>query len=186
MDDLIKNLKIGDVEVRKEAAEEIGKSKDVKGIEPLIDAFNDENPKVRFQSAKSLGMIGKPAIEPLINALRSDESENIKKYATLALKDIGDASVVDTLILVLEDKSFAVRKFAAKALGEMGDLKAVDPLIETLDDEDWGVKMAVLKALGDLGDEKAIDPIKKARRAAKGDKDLKKVANKALKKINKK
>jgi HEAT repeat protein len=67
----------------------------------------------------------------------------------------------------------------------MGDAKALDPLIETLNDEDWGVKMAALKALGDIGDERAIDPIKKARRAATGDKDFKKVANKALKKINK-
>ncbi|MGZ7068582.1 MAG: HEAT repeat domain-containing protein, partial [Methanobacterium sp.] len=95
-------------------------------------------------------------------------------------------SVVDTLIEALNDENFAVRKFAAKALGEIGDIKAVDPLIETINDEDWGVKMATLKALGDLGDEKAIDPIKKARRAATGDKDFKKVANKALKKINKK
>jgi len=43
-----------------------------------------------------------------------------------------------------------------------------------------------MKALGDIGDEKAIDPIKKARRKATGDKDFKKVANKALKKIQKK
>jgi HEAT repeat protein len=62
----------------------------------------------------------------------------------------------------------------------------VDPLLETLEDEDWGVRLAVMKALGDIGDEKAIDPIKKARRKATGDKDFKKVANKALKKIQKK
>jgi HEAT repeat protein len=68
----------------------------------------------------------------------------------------------------------------------MGDAKALNPLIETLGDEDWGVRMAALKALGDIGDERAVDPIKKARRAATGDKDFKKVANKALKKINKK
>jgi hypothetical protein len=41
----------------------------------------------------------------------------------------------------------------------------------------------VAKALGDLKDERAIDPLKKARRAAKGDKEFKKVATKAIKKI---
>ena len=39
--------------------------------------------------------------------------------------------------------------------------------------------------MGDIGDEKAIDPIKKARRAATGDKEFKKVANKSIKKIEK-
>ncbi len=121
----------------------------------------------------------------MIEALKSDKEGDIKKYITLALKDIGDVSVVDTLIGVLNDENFAVRKFAAKALGEIGDKKAVEPLIESLTDEDWGVKVATIKALGDIGDENAIDPIKKARRAATGDKDLKKVANKALKKIGK-
>ena len=47
-----------------------------------------------------------------------------------------------------------------------------------------GSKNISNKALGDIGDKKAIDPIKKARRAATGDKDFKKVANKALKKID--
>ena len=80
MDNLIKDLKDGDVEVRKEAAEKIGESGDPKGVEPLILAFNDKNPEVRFQAAKSLGKIGKPAIEPLIEALKNDDEGNIKKY----------------------------------------------------------------------------------------------------------
>ena len=45
------------------------------------------------------------------------------------------------------------------------------------------MRLAVAKALGDIGDERAIDPVKKARRAAKGDKEFKKVATKALKKM---
>ena len=65
----------------------------------------------------------------------------------------------------------------------MGSTEAVEPLIEALKDEDWGVRTAVAKALGDIGDERAIDPVKKARRAAKGDKEFKKVATKALKKM---
>jgi len=50
-----------------------------------------------------------------------------------------------------------------------------------LQDDDWGVKVAATKALGNIKDERAVDPIKKARRNARGDKDYKKVANKALK-----
>jgi len=181
LENSIKDLDSEDVQIRKAAAENLGEYEE--GIEPLINALRDENPDVRFQAATSLGNICKNAVEPLIKALKNDEEGNIKKYAAFALKNIGDPSVTHDLIGVLNDEDFAVRKFAVKALGEIGDEKAVEPLIESLNDEDWGVRVATLKALGDIGDERAVDPIKKARRAAKGDKDFKKVANKALKKI---
>ena len=92
---------------------------------------------------------------------------------------MGDEDVVEHLIEALEDDDWSVRKTSAKSLGEMESKDAVEPLIEALKDEDWGVRTAVAKALGDIGDERAIDPLKKARRAAKGDKEFKKVATKS-------
>ena len=53
-----------------------------------------------------------------------------------------------------------------------------------LEEEDWGVLLAAIRALGDMEVEEAITPIKKARRKEK-DKDFKKAANKAIKKIEK-
>ena len=103
----------------------------------------------------------------------------------MSLKDIGDDTVATELIDALQSDDFAIRKFSAKALGEMEVESAVDPIIELLKDDDWGVRTSAAKALGDIGDEKAIDPIKKARRAATGDKEFKKVANKSIKKIEK-
>jgi HEAT repeat protein len=154
-------------------------------IEKLTKQFEDKDPQVRFEAAKKLGEVGEEAIDPLLELLKS-EDDKLRKYATVALKTMGSEKVVDNLILALKDEDFGVRKYSAKALGELKSSEAVDPLLETLEDEDWGVRLAVMKALGDIGDEKAIDPIKKARRKATGDKDFKKVANKALKKIQKK
>jgi HEAT repeat protein len=154
-------------------------------IKSLIEQFEDEDPQVRLEAAKKLGEVGEEAVDPLVQLLKSD-NDQMRKYATVALKSMGSEEVADNLILALKDEDFGVRKFSAKALGELKSSKAVNPLIETLDDEDWGVRLAVMKALGDIGDEAAIDPLKKARRKATGDKDFKKVANKALKKIQKK
>ncbi|HMK54734.1 MAG TPA: HEAT repeat domain-containing protein [Methanobacteriaceae archaeon] len=151
-------------------------------IEKFIKQFEDDDPQVRLEAAKQLGNVGEDAIDPLVELLGS-ENDNMRKYATVALKSMGNEKVADNLILALNDADFGVRKFAAKALGEIKSIKAVDPLIEKLEDDDWGVRVASVKALGDIGDERAIDPIKKARRKATGDKDFKKVANKALKKI---
>jgi len=180
---LINNLKNPDSNVRKESVDKLGETKDKRIIEPLILVLNDENHQVRFKAAESLGGMGEPAVEPLIKALKECEGES-KRFVTFALKKIGDANVVDHLIQSLNDEDWGVRKVAARSLGELGDKRAVEPLFEALNDEDWGVQLAALRSLGDLKDERAIEPIKKARR--KGDKDFKKAANKALKKIGKK
>jgi HEAT repeat protein len=179
---LIEKLVDSDPEVRKDAAESLGISRYEGAVMPLIKALDDENPDVRFHASKSLAEIGKPAVEHLVNALKGEEG-NKKRYATFALKNIGDDDVVEHLIEALDDDDWSVRKTSAKSLGEMESKEAVEPLIEALKDEDWGVRVAVAKALGDIGDERAIDPVKKARRAAKGDKEFKKVATKALKKM---
>jgi HEAT repeat protein len=150
----------------------------------LIGKLEDESPEVRLNSAKKLAEIGEEAVKPLINLLKSDDA-NLRKYSTFALKTMGSEKATVPLISALEDDDFSVRKFAAKALGDLNSNDAVDPLIDLLKDDDWGVRIAATKALGDIGNEKAVDPIKKARRAATGDKDYKKVANKSLKKIQK-
>jgi len=129
-------------------------------VNALIKTFNDDDPEVRLQAAKSLAEIGEPAVKPLIEQLKVEEG-NARKYATYALKDIGDESAVRNLIETLKDDDWSVRKFAALALGEIGNKEAVEPVIELLQDEDWGVKVAATRALGDLGDERAVDPIKK-------------------------
>ena len=181
LETLKENLNDEDYKVRQEACEELAEHEEA--IDILIDTFSDENPLVRFQAAKSLAQIGDESIKPLISKL-NDDNPQTQKYVILALKDIGNDTVATELIDSLKSDDFAIRKFAAKALGEMEVKSAVDPLIELLTDPDWGVRTSATKALGDIKDKKAIDPIKKARRAATGDKEFKKVANKALKKID--
>lgn len=177
---LKKKLDNDDVAERIEAVETLGTIKDEESVNALINTFDDDNPEVRLQATKSLAQIGDLAIKPLIQALKIEEG-NIRRYATYALKEIGDSSVVTHLIEALQDDDWGVRKFSAQSLGDIGDKAAVEPLIEALEDDDWGVKVAATKALGNIKDERAVDPIKKARRNARGDKDYKKVANKALK-----
>jgi HEAT repeat protein len=178
----VKKLQSHDVTEKIEAANTLGTIKNEESVNALINSFDDDNPEVRLQAAKSLAEIGDPAVGPLIRTLKKEEG-HARRYATFALKDIGDSSAVHHLMGALKDEDWGVRKFSAQALGEIGDVEAVESLIELLQDEDYGVKVAATRALGDIGDERAVDPIKKARRAAKGDKDYKKVANKVLKKF---
>ena len=93
IDDIIRKLQNEDVNNRFEEALTLGNKKDEKVIEALIGAFEDDNPEVRLQAAKSLPKIGDIAVEPLIKSLKIDDS-GIRRYATYSLKDIGDNSVI--------------------------------------------------------------------------------------------
>lgn len=119
------------------------------------------------------------SVDVLIKLLE-DESHPIRFAAAEKLAEFGDISI-DRLLEMLDEKKGPVKRYIIFALKKIGDPKVTDHFIKALEDEDWGVKLAALRSLGDLKDERAIEPIKKARR--KGDKEFKKAANQALKKI---
>ena len=77
-----------DPEVRKNAAEALGKIKDPRAVEPLITALKDEYSEVRWHAAWSLGEIQDPrAVEPLIEALK-DEDSGVRLSAAWSLEKI--------------------------------------------------------------------------------------------------
>ena len=80
----IEKLKNEDQQVRQQAATTLGASKSPQAVPPLIDALaTDANPKVRQLAATALGQIGDPrAIQPLIRALGM-ESERAAARASL-------------------------------------------------------------------------------------------------------
>jgi len=70
---------------------------------------------VRYNAALALGKIGKPAVEPLIAALK-DKDSRVRYSAAWALGKIGDKRAVEPLIAALKDKDSTVRRDAAWAL----------------------------------------------------------------------
>ena len=65
---------------------------------------------------KKLVRIGKSAVEPLIDALTTDDV-NVSGPATIALGLIGDLRAVEPLIKALESNRDRVLEVTAKALG---------------------------------------------------------------------
>lgn len=170
---------------RKEAAITLGEMGDERAVAPLITALRDDEWNVREAAEDSLAMIGSPAVEPLIKALREyqvrryvikvlgrikDErvldplfvqlrNEEFKDDATAALVDVG-LPAVERLTAVLNDKDRNVRKHAVLALGAIGIPEAVDLLIEATTDEEWEVRMAAIAGLDAIGDERGKPAIK--------------------------
>lgn len=142
---LIKALDDQNVDVRKSAAEALGKiGRDAKDAVPaLIKALDEENVGVRLSVVEALGNIGrdaKDAVPPLINTL-SDKDMSVSCEAAEALGKIGrDAKdAVPVLIKVLGERGPEARRGAVYALGQVG---AVTP----------DVVPALRRALSDLSE----------------------------------
>ena len=129
-------------------------------IEPLIRALKYEGDwhilsqlkadRVRLDAAETLAKIGKPAVKPLIEALKDGaEDVAVRMKAAEVLGEIGDERAVEPLIQALKDKDEFVRQCAAEALGEIGDERAVETLNQALKDE-W-VREEAAKALKKIG-----------------------------------
>lgn len=170
---------------RKEAAVTLGEMGDERAVAPLIVALRDDEWNVRESAEDALTMIGSPAVEPLIKALREyqtrryvikvlgrikDErvldplfvqlrNEEFKDDATAALVEVG-LPAVERLTAVLNDKDTNVRKHAAQALGAIGLPEAVDLLIEATKDDEWEVRMSAIAGLDQIGDVRGKPAIK--------------------------
>lgn len=170
---------------RKEAAITLGEMGDERAVAPLITALRDNEWNVREAAQDALAMIGSPAVEPLIKALREyqirryviqvlgkikDErvldplfvqlrNEEFKDDATAALVEVG-LPAVERLTAVINDKDKNVRKHAVQALGAIGIPEAVDLLIEAAKDEEWEVRLAAIAGLDLIGDERGKPAIK--------------------------
>lgn len=163
MDELIAALQNEDSNVRRVAAEALGRLGYPRAVEPLIIALRDEDPHVRRAAAKALGNIGDArAVKFLVMALH-DDNRYVRRAAVVALRKIRDPRAAEPLIIALRDEDSYVRQTAAEVLGNIGDARAVEPLIAALRDEEWSVRGAAIKALGEIGDVRALELLVKAR-----------------------
>lgn len=190
VDGLIKSLQYQkNSNVRREAAEALGKIEDTKAVGPLIRALNDNSDNVRENVAWALGKIGGvKAVESLIGALKDNEKDVISVVVE-ALVKIGESSV-ETLVVALKDRCESIRINVADVLDKLGwsptdqveqtsyfltvedwdALKIMDKLIkigkpatETLIDaleyEGEFVRKNAAEALGKIGEVQAVEPL---------------------------
>lgn len=126
------------------------------GVEPISTwlqaRLQDEDPPVEMVSlaARSLGLIGDPAAEPvLVNLLRSDLPD-WRVAAASALEHAGGEEATRRLLDALEDREWRVRARAVVALGAMADSSLARSVAALLYDPVWWVRQNAAGALGSL------------------------------------
>lgn len=129
---------------------------DMLGDTESVTSYTGSVPALPTSAAKEaltlLVRIGKPAVEPLISALRDMNSE-VRKNAAEALGQMGDARAIEPLIKILrDDNDTNARKIAIEALGNIHDARAVEPLLGSLSDRRTVIQNASFDALVKLAE----------------------------------
>jgi HEAT repeat protein/3',5'-cyclic AMP phosphodiesterase CpdA len=179
--ELVKALNDEDSDVRRRAAEALGKIGSDAAIEELVKALNDEDSDVRRRAAEALGKIGSDAaIEELVKAL-NHENSSVRRSVANALLNIGSDAAIEALVKALNHEDFYVRKRVTDALGNIGSDAAIPGLVKALNDENSSVRSRAAKALSNIGSDAAIPGLVKALNQE--DYDVRMIAANALGKI---
>ncbi|NTW00071.1 MAG: HEAT repeat domain-containing protein [Oscillochloris sp.] len=111
----------------------------------------------RIQASFALGVLGEPAVAPLIQLLSSPEQE-LRKRAAWVLGVIGAPALPD-LLRMAEDDDTQMRIEAIRVLGVVGEARALKQLLLGLTDTDPHVAARSARALGKIGDSRAYHPL---------------------------
>jgi HEAT repeat protein len=123
----------------------------------------DEYWRLRTSYSRALAGAGRPAVEPLLRALGS-QNRRTREYAAEALGAIGDPRAFDPLVAMLaHGGADTLRMSLLKALGELKDPRAIGVITPYLKapeqvNRGWIIRMAA-NALGQIGSEEVIGPL---------------------------
>lgn len=168
IDKLISDLESRDWRTRLSAVEELGRMKDGKSIELLMNVADTRSEvwQVKIRAIRLLGETGDPKAIDLLAKIFNDpflnyECPAIKWNTAIALGNFKmNSRVVETLINGLEDNNLGIREAVIQSLGKAGDPRAIPFLISALHDKSFAIKLSAIKALGEIGDPQAIPSLK--------------------------
>lgn len=133
-----------DWDVRKSAIMALGKIRDERVLEPLMQQLR--NDEFMEDATDALVNLGEPALPGLIKSLK-DKEELVRKQAVIALGRIKSPEAIDPLIEMLQNKDWFTRLTAAAALEAIGDERGREAIKPLLKDSDMVVKMRVERIL---------------------------------------
>ncbi|HJP84369.1 MAG TPA: M56 family metallopeptidase [Gemmatimonadaceae bacterium] len=149
---LIARLDDENADVRKAAAQSLGKLKDSRAIPGLIGALKDRDARVRAAAAESLAEFEDTrAIAPLSDLL-SDQSTEVKQSALEALSHFDDNLPAAPIVRLLGDPDADVRQSAARLAGKLHDRSVTGALAKLVGDQSADVRQAAIESIGQLGD----------------------------------
>ena len=160
-------------EVRFDAAQKLGASKDLRAVAPLIDALPDENSKVQYAAVSGLIKLGdRAALNPIVELLLNDPDTRVwellklgigqrLRAGLLSMIDAGDEALADRLTEALANDGLdePQQAFIIQLLGRTKDPRVVEMLIDRLLQDTTPIQNGAADALGHIGDPRAVGPL---------------------------
>jgi HEAT repeat protein len=175
-ENLIVQLQSFNRNLREQAAEALGRTKDKRAAKHLIAALKDDDSEVRLKAAEALDRIGwqakdederqlyfiakrdwdkclkmNPVMMKELIRVMNDEDPQVRKKAIETLSRIENPAV-GPLVAALRDDNGRVREKAANALIEIGGIGVTQAFIVALTDRNPYTREIAAGALGRIGD----------------------------------
>jgi HEAT repeat protein len=139
-----------------DVARTLGRSGDVRAVEPLLNTLSGATYVSRQAAIEALGMLGdKRALPAFLNAL-NDDTASVREAAVKALDKLAAPEAIGRLVEALSDSAPAVREGASLALEHMGPL-VLQAMLPSLESPDWRVRLNAVQILGRIGDVRAVE-----------------------------
>ncbi len=145
---LVPLLKDDDVDIRIFVSDILGSTDSAVAVTALCESLlNDAEVNVRYQSAVSLGELGRADAVSVLSQVLGKDEEWVQFAAIEALLKIGDSSVVDKMIEASDNGSEFISAIVVDALGQMGGLRAIPRLFRRLNNASPALRNKILKSL---------------------------------------
>lgn len=146
-----------DPDVRRTAAESLGKIGERTASHSLLVALNDQDSRVRAAAARSLGRLGEGGSGVALAGRLADSSDAVRAASALAMSEIENIATTESESLrLLRHQDPAVRIAVTRALAGQDSMRFTAELVEALHDPDAQVRQGVAAALGETGDGRAV------------------------------
>lgn len=143
--------KIGGVETRKKAIEQIGASGEANAVETIGKiALDDGSTEVQAVAAQVLGKMGDPAAMNTLIMMLKYGKPDVQQAAAEAMKQIGDTSCIEPLVQVLNEMNPELRAIGVDGLVHFAE-KSLPLLVKNLHNVNRSARKSSIEALAKIG-----------------------------------
>lgn len=163
----LSELKNKDPQIRRAAAEELGRLRNPEAKEALLKLLSDPEANVRAAAVNSLGILRIQSVSAEIaKLLETDQNPSVRQASAIALGYISDSSVISSLIKGIHDPHEGTRFACINSLGILRNPAAVEALAGELLNPDARIRRTASYALGNIADRRAVPFLMQALKIA--------------------
>ena len=136
--------------IREGAAAALGRIRDKRAVDVLIESLNDDNEKIRCNVAWALAELkDKRSLKALIKATK-DEFWMVRANAAAGVGKIGGRAALERLLRMVEDEHPTVREIVTSYIAQFKSPRVLPALKERLKDDDPEVSKIAKQWIGKL------------------------------------